>query len=167
VIKRIVAWGSLLTILAIVLAGCSTPTLAPPNQASAPAAGDAVGRVFEGIPSDLNLSQPRERAACPLAALDSYQACGGAFCIRSYEMTFKVNEPIRILWLPQNDFRGIMTFKAERFGGGEVLTQDREDSMSPDYPDYPSGWTFPQTGCWLVEATAGDATGSVAVWVGE
>ena len=164
--KRIVVQGLLLTILIVVLAGCSVPALAPPNQVAAPTAA-AIGRVFEGIPSDLNLSQPREQAECPLAALDSYQACGGAFCIRSYVMTFKVNEPIRILWLPQNDFRGIMKFKAERFGGGEVLTQDREDSMSPDYPDYPSGWTFPQTGCWLVEAAAGDATGSVAVWVGE
>lgn len=166
-IKRIVARGLLLTILMSALTACSVPALAPPSQAVAPTTAAAAGRVFEGIPSDLDLSQPLEQASCPLAALESYQACGGAFCIRSYEMTFKVNDPIRILWLPQNDFRGIMQFKAERFGGGEVLTQTREDSISPPYPDYPSGWTFPQSGCWLVEATAGSATGSVAVWVSE
>lgn len=112
-----------------------------------------------------DLALPLRKVECPVTRLEAFQACDGAFCIRAASMVTAVNERHKILWLPQNGFTGRLTVQAERYGGGKVLRQVLEDTLSPPEPDYPSVWQFPTTGCWRLTATAGEANGRVVVWV--
>ncbi len=168
-------------LLVILLVGCGTvapgevsvtPTVqasgatsGPQKTATAAPTGEH-GRAAPTVtPAGIDLTTPLNEADCPVTGLEEFQACDGAVCIRAASMETVVNERHKILWLPQNGFRGKLTVQAERYGGGKTLRQVLEDTPSPPEPDYPSVWQFPTAGCWRLTAMAGKDSGSVAVWV--
>jgi hypothetical protein len=150
---------------AVVEAEASPPvaSVMPSAVVEAEASPPMVGGTPAATRRDLTL--PLSKVECPVTRLEEFQACDGAFCIRAASMVTGVNERHKILWLPQNGFKGKLRVQAERYGGGTTLRQVLEDTQSPPEPDYPSVWQFPTTGCWRLTAAAGEATGSVFVWV--
>ena len=147
-----------------------TPTVSGPVVVGSPQvpvteAPRPPGAALTATPPAIDLAIPLGETECPITGLEDYQACDGAFCVRAASMVTAVDERHKILWLPQNGFKGKLVVQAERYGGGDGLRQVLEDTLSPPEPDYPSVWKFPTAGCWRLTATAGEAVGRVVVWV--
>lgn len=135
------------------------------SQTTAAPKGEHEPTTPTAAPASLDLAMPLSEVDCPVTSLEEFQACDGAVCIRAASMVARANERHKILWLPQNGFRGKLTVQAERYGGGTTLRQVLEDTASPPEPDYPSVWQFATTGCWRLSAAVGKDTGTVVVWV--